>query len=169
MMRSGASWSTCRRRGRSSRRRPWSSASGGPWRSWGRAPPAAAPPAARFAERPAVDEWSANEVMAHVLSAGADFGGAIIRVLDGAPPGPGMREALPADVPRRTADEWWSLLQRDREPLFARVRSADPEARIARPIQHPFFGPLNWRGTLLFLRLHGPAPPGGGNKNTPAR
>ncbi|HLF48451.1 MAG TPA: hypothetical protein VJA45_03685, partial [Methylomirabilota bacterium] len=26
-------------------------------------------PAARFAERPARDEWSANEVMAHVLSA----------------------------------------------------------------------------------------------------
>jgi hypothetical protein len=115
---------------------------------------AAAAAAPRFAERPAVDEWSANEVMAHVLSAGADFGGAIIRVLDGAPPGPGMREALPADVPRRTAEEWWSLLQRDREPLFARVRSADPEARIDRPIEHPFFGPLNWRETLLFMRLH---------------
>lgn len=115
---------------------------------------AAVVPAARFAERPAPDEWSANEVMAHVLSAGAYFGGAIVRVLDGAPAGPGIREALPADVPLLRAGEWWSLLQQDREALFQRVRSADPGAHLDRKIEHPFFGPLDWRETFLFMRLH---------------
>ena len=115
---------------------------------------AAAVPAARFAEPPAAEEWSANEVMAHVLSAGAYFGGAIVRVLDGAPAGPGIREALPADVPRLTAEEWSSRLRRDREPLFQRVGSADPGAHLDRKIEHPFFGLLDWRETLLFMRLH---------------
>jgi hypothetical protein len=111
-------------------------------------------PPGRFAERPAQGEWSANEVMAHVLSAGAYFGGAIMRVLDGAPAGPGIREALPAVVPLRRAGEWWSLLREDREALFQRVRSADPGAHLDRKIEHPFFGLLDWRETFLFMRLH---------------
>src|SRR5262245_56422207 len=40
-------------------------------------------PEARFGERPAAEEWSANEVMAHVVNAGRHFGGAITRLLDG--------------------------------------------------------------------------------------
>ena len=43
---------------------------------------AVAVPAARFAERPAPEEWSANEVMAHVVEAGRHFGGAVVRLLD---------------------------------------------------------------------------------------
>jgi hypothetical protein len=34
------------------------------------------------------------------------------------------------------------------------VRRADPTARLAATIPHPFFGGLNWRETLLFMRLH---------------
>jgi hypothetical protein len=69
---------------------------------------AAAVPAARFAERPAPEEWSANE----------------------------------------------RLLEADREALFARVAEAEPSARRQATIEHGMFGPLNWRETLLFLRLH---------------
>lgn len=115
---------------------------------------AAAVPAARFAEPPAPGEWSANEVMAHVVSAGAYFGEAIGSVLGGAPAGPGLREALPADVPRRSAAEWWGLLQADRGALFERVGSTDPGSHLEHKIEHPFFGPLDWRETFLFLRLH---------------
>jgi hypothetical protein len=57
-------------------------------------------------------------------------------------------------APRRTADEWWSELARDREALFARALAADPSSRLERRIPHDRFGPLNWRETLLFLRLH---------------
>jgi hypothetical protein len=57
-------------------------------------------------------------------------------------------------APSRSLDEWWSRLRRDREALFARALAADPERNLDQVIEHPFFGRLNWRETLLFLRLH---------------
>src|SRR5262245_4486198 len=47
---------------------------------------AEAVPTARFDERPQAEEWSAGEVMAHVVDAGRHFGGAIVAVLDGRTP-----------------------------------------------------------------------------------
>jgi hypothetical protein len=114
---------------------------------------AGAVPAARFNDPPAPGEWSANEVMAHVVDAGRHFGGAIVRVLDGLPAG-GVRDRLERDVPRRGLPEWWAILERERAALFARVQRADPGSRLDGTIEHPFFGPLNWRETLLFMRLH---------------
>jgi hypothetical protein len=38
--------------------------------------------------------------------------------------------------------------------LFERVLRAEPTARLDGTVEHPFFGPLNWRETLLFMRLH---------------
>lgn len=114
---------------------------------------AEAVPAARFNDRPAADEWSANEVLAHVVDAGRHFGGAIVKVLDGLPAG-GVRDQLERDVPRRSLAEWWALLEQDRAALFERVRAADPQGRLDGTVEHPFFGPLNWRETLLFVRLH---------------
>ena len=110
-------------------------------------------PVGRFDERPAADEWSANEVMGHVVTAGRHFGGAIARLLDGLPAG-GVRDQLERGVPRRTAAEWWTILEGDRAALFARVREADPASRLDGTVEHPFFGPLNWREALLFMRLH---------------
>ena len=115
---------------------------------------AEAVPAARFTERPATDEWSANEVMAHVVAAGAYFGAGITRALDQAPAPPRMKDQGALGAPVRTAAEWSLLLSRDRETLFERVLEADPLASLERPIEHGMFGPLNWRETLLFLRLH---------------
>jgi len=110
-------------------------------------------PSARFTDAPAPGEWSANEVMAHVVEAGRHFGGAIVRVLDGQPPGQ-PRDAAARDTSPRPLAEWWTLLQRDRDALFARVRSTHPMSRLEATIPHPFFGALNWRETLLFMRLH---------------
>jgi uncharacterized damage-inducible protein DinB len=110
-------------------------------------------PDARFGERPDAEEWSANEVMAHVVTAGRHFGGAVVRLLDGLSGG-GVRDQLERDVPRRSASEWWATLEQDRDRLFARVQTADPQAALAGTVEHPFFGPLNWRETLLFMRLH---------------
>ena len=114
---------------------------------------ATAVPTARFDDPPAPGEWSANEVMAHVVEAGRHFGGAIVRVLDGQDPGR-PRDAAARDTGPRPLAEWWALLERDRAALFARVRSAHPMARLEATIPHPFFGALNWRETLLFMRLH---------------
>ncbi len=115
---------------------------------------AAAVPRARFDDRPAAEEWSANEVMAHVVDSGARFGARVVEALAGAPQGPRVEDAIEPDAPRRTAAEWCARLDREREELFARVLAADPDARLDRVIEHPMFGPLNWRETILFLRLH---------------
>jgi uncharacterized damage-inducible protein DinB len=109
-------------------------------------------PPARFADRPAPEEWSANEVMAHVVQAGRYFGDAIVGVLDGLASPP--RPARDTVASRRTTGEWYAQLEGDREALFARVLATDPAGRLEATIEHPFFGPLNWRETLLFMRLH---------------
>jgi hypothetical protein len=111
-------------------------------------------PSERFAERPGPEDWSGNEVMAHVVDSGRSFGDRIVNVLDGAPvvspPRHGGREAAPS----RSAREWSAELARDRAALFERVRRADPGSRPEAVIEHPFFGMLTWRESLLFLRLH---------------
>jgi hypothetical protein len=111
-------------------------------------------PVARWGERPQPEEWSGNEVMAHVLAAHAYFGGGILAVLDDAPLPPRPERQGGEGAPLRTAGEWLALLAKERRALFQRVLSADPDARLERTIEHPFFGPLNWRATLLFTRLH---------------
>ena len=115
---------------------------------------AATVPAGRFTERPAPEEWSANEVMGHVIAAGVYFGGGIVSVLDGTPPPPRMTDQGAVGAPVRAAAEWSRLLSRDREALFERVLRAEPLANLERPIAHQMFGPLNWREALLFMRLH---------------
>jgi hypothetical protein len=114
---------------------------------------AGAVPPARFNDPPAAGEWSANEVMAHVVEAGRHFGGAVLRLLDGQPPG-APRDAPARDTSPRPLETWWALLEHDRAGLFERVLSADPTARLEATVEHPFFGPLNWREALLFIRLH---------------
>lgn len=114
---------------------------------------AEAVPARRFDERPAPEDWSGNEVMAHVVTAGRYFGGAIVRLLDGFLAG-GIRDRLERDVPSHDLAEWWAMLEQDRAALFERVRGADAQGRPDGTVEHPFFGPLNWREALLFMRLH---------------
>ena len=46
----------------------------------------------RFSERPAPDEWSGDEVMAHVVASDAYFGGGIVSILDNRPAARAPRE-----------------------------------------------------------------------------
>jgi hypothetical protein len=115
---------------------------------------AAAVPAARFGERPAPEEWSGNEVMAHVLAADLYFAGSIVSVLDGGPPLPRSDGRVIENAPTRTAEAWCRLLAEQRGALFAKVLVADPAVSPDARIHHPGFGPLTWRATLLFTRLH---------------
>jgi uncharacterized damage-inducible protein DinB len=115
---------------------------------------AVAVPPARFAEAPATGEWSANEVMAHVVEAGRHFGEGILRALDGLPPGERRHAAERPAAPRHSAAEWLAMLDQEREALFGRALRADPTARPEQSISHGFFGMLNWRETLLFIRVH---------------
>jgi uncharacterized damage-inducible protein DinB len=113
---------------------------------------ALAVPDFRFRERPAPEEWSADEVLAHVVDAGRHFGDQVLAILDARPPAATARER-PGPEPR-TASAWMIVLRQDREVLFERVLRADPQTRLDATIEHRMFGPLNWREILLFTRLH---------------
>ena len=115
---------------------------------------AAAVPTARFGERPAPEEWSGNEVMAHVVAADGYFGGGIQRLLAGQPPPPRPGGRGVEGAPLLTAEAWYKALAQQRDALFTAVLAADPAAAPDQRIEHPMFGPLTWRETLLFTRLH---------------
>ena len=111
-------------------------------------------PPARFGERPEPAEWSANEVMAHVVAAGRYFGGAVEAIVSGQPLPARLEGQGIENAPLGTADEWWEILQGDRARLFARAMAADPFGALDRTVEHQMFGPLDWRAALLFNRLH---------------
>src|ERR1700752_35530 len=115
---------------------------------------AAAVPATRFGERPAPEEWSGNEVMAHVVAADSYFGGGVQRLLAGQPPPARPTGRGNESAPQRSAEAWCQGLARRREALSARVLPPDPAASPDARLEHPMFGPLTWRETLLFTRLH---------------
>jgi len=115
---------------------------------------AAAVPAARFGERPAPEEWSGNEVMAHVVAADGYFGGGIQRLLAGQPPPPRPGGRGVEGAPLLSAEAWYRALAQQREGMFAAALAADPAAVPDARIEHPMFGPLTWRETLLFTCLH---------------
>ena len=86
-------------------------------------------PDARFGDQPAAEEWSANEVMAHVVTAGRHFGGAIVRLLDRQPGGRRARSARA----RRAAAE--------RVRLVGQPGGGPRRALRARAIRRPASGP----------------------------
>ena len=93
-------------------------------------------------------------MMAHVVAADQYFGGSIVGIFDDQPPIARTGARGIEDAPARPAEAWYRILVEQREALFVRVLAVDsstaPEARI----EHPMFGPLSWRETLLFTRLH---------------
>lgn len=115
---------------------------------------ALAVPPARFGQRPAEGEWSANEVMAHVVDGAHRLDESIRAVVDRGATPDRLEDTIRADVPSRSADAWWADLTAARTRLFERLATAGGDEHLEVTWQHPFFGPLNWREWLLFLRIH---------------
>jgi hypothetical protein len=112
-------------------------------------------PADRFTTPPAGDEWSAAEVLYHVLTVVGDQSRAVISTIrDGVPSRvrPDRLEHLDKKV---TLDEVRGLMAAERDELFQTVLAADPDARLdVETLRHPEFGAMNWREALLFVRVH---------------
>jgi hypothetical protein len=108
----------------------------------------------RFAVRPAPDEWSPNEVAAHIVTTSDLFGRAIEEIVEGREPTATPLDVMTESTETRTGKEWWDLHEANRGRLFASVLATDPEAHLEKSIYHPIFGNLNWREALLFLRVH---------------
>ncbi len=113
-------------------------------------------PAAGLGSAPAAGEWSAAEVLQHVISSGESVGRQIVETIEqrGAA-GLLFEDRLAHAGGDLTLARARELLQSDREALFAAALAADPAAHLDVPaIEHMWFGPLNWKSALLFLRVH---------------
>jgi hypothetical protein len=106
-------------------------------------------PATSLTAVPPGDEWSPMDCLRHAAASNLQVAQQVLfAALDGTLPS-GPEPDLPAD---REA-----ILARQREAidsLYEHVRAADPEANLHLKWTHQFFGDLNWREWLLFLRIH---------------
>ncbi len=113
-------------------------------------------PADRLGATPAAGEWSAAEVLHHVISSGAGVGRRIVETIERQDAAAALSEDrlehAGADLSVARARE---LLLAEREALFAAAIAADPAARLdLTATEHQWFGSLNWKAALLFLRVH---------------
>ncbi|WP_322818633.1 DinB family protein [Tepidiforma sp.] len=119
---------------------------------------AEAVPRDRFGERPPGEEWSPLDCLQHTVHWNSEVARAVLHAaLTGeVVAGPIPAGALPPDdagVP----SEREALIEAMRQAnvsLYEHVRAADPGSFLEVRWEHPFFGMLNWREWLLFLRLH---------------
>lgn len=113
-------------------------------------------PAERFRERPGAEDWSAAEVFAHIVDMTEHGADAIESVIDGKAVPRRIEDQLIAAVrsDTRTAEDFWRAYSDRRAQLYARVLDARGDEHLDVTIQHPLFGPLNWREWFLFMRVH---------------
>ena len=111
-------------------------------------------PEDRFSERPGDNDWSANEIAAHLAATSRSVARGITQVLDEGAQPERVADAIQGTGVVRDATGWWNEIRSDRERLFDRVTKAAGDEHLEITWQHPMFGDLNWREWLLFTRLH---------------
>jgi len=117
---------------------------------------AAAVPVAHFAQRPGPNDWSAAEVYTHILAMNEHGAQAIEGILDAGVQPPPISDVVTGEARADLADAeaYWQVYIARREALLARVVRAAGDERLEIKIVHNWFGPLNWREWLLFMRFH---------------
>jgi hypothetical protein len=116
---------------------------------------AARVPAGRFHERPGPEEWSAADVYSHILDM-TEHGDASVRAMLAGDRPPPVRDVVTGELRPGldTAEDCWRAFQALREPFYARVLGARGDEHLDITARHPWFGPLNWREWVLFMRVH---------------
>lgn len=115
---------------------------------------AAAVPDPLFRVKPGDGEWSAADVMGHMLVIAAIDETAIPAVIERGEQPQDIVDLIspaPADM---TREQMLAELERLRERLIASVLKADPAAHLDILWGHNEFGQMNWREWLLFARVH---------------
>lgn len=98
---------------------------------------------------PAGDEWTPMDCLRHAAASNMQVAQQVLfAALEGYLPTDGEPE-VPSDREAVLAAHAEAI-----DSLYAHVRSADPAANLELKWKHPFFGDLNWREWLLFLRIH---------------
>ena len=112
-------------------------------------------PPGRLAQAPAAGAWSAQDVLAHLLAWGESCTVSIISTLQHGVATPVAADVLEPAAIGLTQAAARTRLSSTRTALFASVLAADPTAHLdVIALRHFWFGALNWREALLFLRLH---------------
>lgn len=116
----------------------------------------AAVPPDQFDARPTPDDWSAALICTHILEMTEHGAQAVTGILDKGDVPDAISDMRPGFV--RTglhrAEDFWPAFTARREPFYARVLQAKGDEHLDVKITHPWFGPLNWREWLLFMRVH---------------
>lgn len=95
------------------------------------------------------DGWTARQCLHHAVASNLQNARQILYVAHtGELPGPEN-----ADVPEARG-EALAAHQEGLESLYEHARAADPDAFLDTTWRHQFFGDLNWREWLIFLRVH---------------
>jgi hypothetical protein len=104
--------------------------------------------------RPSDRDWSANEVLAHIVDSSARVNSAILSAVeDGTKPAP-LGDAITATAAVKSPHQWFEQLRDERDALFSRLERATGSEHLDVAWKHPMFGDLNWREWLLFMRIH---------------
>ena len=100
-------------------------------------------------------EWSATEVLYHVLTVVGDHSRSVASTIRSGKPSRVRPDRLEHLNVRMSLDEARELMAIERDELYDAVINADPDAHLdVAVVSHPEFGDLNWRQALLFVRVH---------------
>jgi hypothetical protein len=113
-------------------------------------------PAAHFADRPSLREWSAAEVYTHILEMNERGARAIEGILDEGALPPPITDTISGEARAglTDAEQYWRTYVARREALLQCVSAATGDEHLDIKIVHNQFGALNWREWLLFMRVH---------------
>ena len=106
-------------------------------------------PESELGDRPEPESWAPLECLSHVVQWNVISAQQVLWVA--------LSGELPAEEEVALPPDRRGLLDLNRnalDSLYVHVREADPMGFVETTWQHPFFGDLNWREWLLFLRLH---------------
>lgn len=117
---------------------------------------ARAVPAAKLHTKPAPDDWSAAEVLTHVLAMNEQGASAIEGIISTGAVPPRIRDVIEGTTREgmTTAEDYIGDWEARREAFYERVLAAKGDEHPDVLMDHPFFGKLNWREWLLFMRVH---------------
>jgi hypothetical protein len=105
-------------------------------------------------KRPAPDDWSVNEVLSHLFGSSRSVNEGMLRAaLKGQQPGR-LNDVIEATDTVRSPGAWVAALEAEREATFTQLAACGGTENLHITWHHPFFGQLNWREWLLFLRIH---------------
>jgi hypothetical protein len=116
----------------------------------------AAVPPDQFDARPTADDWSAALICTHILEMTEHGARAVTGIVERGDVPASVSDMRPGFVREglTRAEDFWPTFTARREPFYARVLQANGDEHLDVKITHPWFGPLNWREWLLFMRVH---------------